>query len=140
MKKYLALISSCTVIFLSATTAVTTAASETAPDKPVKHLHVADVTSMEEAKRVFQATTAQLKTKTKLDEAELSDIHFITYSLEKAVAYFSENLEGETQKLAKDVAEVVESIHIASENGRRTPAKQHLDDYFTLAEALSSGL
>ena len=52
-----------------------------AKEAPVQHKIVADMTSIDEAKEVFKETTAEIKSKTKLDAAELHDIHMITYSL-----------------------------------------------------------
>lgn len=109
----------------------------TATEKPVQHLKVADVTSAIEAKKVFFETTAQIKSKKILDEQELHDIHFITYSLEKSIAYYAENLTGKSQKLAEKMAVVVEDIHINSENNRKEQTKKHLKKYFELAAKLS---
>ena len=48
-----------------------------ASEKPVQHLDLPEVTSIEEANRVFAETTAKLKQKTKLDDAELQEIPFL---------------------------------------------------------------
>ena len=109
-------------------------------EKAVQHLKVADITSMDEAKKVFAETNTQLKSKKKLDAVELHEIHMITYSTEKAVAYFAENLNGSQQKDAKNLAVVLEEVHIASENNRSEETNQKLAQYFKQADALSSGL
>ena len=110
-----------------------------ASDGPVQHLKIADVTSMQDAKKIFIDKTAEIKARKKLDPAELQQIHFITYSLEKSVAYFVENLEGSRQELAKEIAIVVEEIHLSSENNRREETEKHLNEYFGLAEKFMSG-
>ena len=114
-------------------------ASDESKEKPVQHLKVEDVTSMEEAENIFIEKTADIKSKKKLDHQELHQIHFITYYLEKSVAYYAENLKGEKQKLAKEIAVVVEDIHINSENNRPEETKKHLNKYFELAEKFISG-
>jgi len=109
-------------------------------EKAVQHMKLADVTSAAEAKKVFLETTADIKSKKKLDATELHEIHYITYSLEKSVAYYAENLKGDKQKLAKEMAEVVEYIHINSENNRPTITKKYLNQYFELASKFSATL
>lgn len=111
-----------------------------ASDKPVQHLQLEDITTLDEAKRVFSETTAQIESKNKLDADELHDIHIITYSLEKAVAYFAENSTGEQQVTAKKMAEVVELVHLGSENNRAEETKVYLIEYFKLADKFSKGL
>jgi len=106
-----------------------------ASDKSVQHIELADIDSFDEAKQVFSETTSQLQEKAKLDAVELQNIHIITYSLEKAVAYFVENMQGEQQIAATKMAELVELIHIGSENNR--PVKVDLEAYFKLAETFS---
>lgn len=108
--------------------------------KPVQHLKIADVTSFDAAKKIFIEKTAEIKSKTKLDPMELQQIHFITYSLEKAVAYFAENLKGDQQKLAMKIAEVVENVHLASENNRKSETVKNLSEYYKLAESLLKNL
>jgi len=108
-----------------------------ASDKPVQHLQLADVTTLKDANRVFFKTTSQLSEKNKLDAAELQEIHIITYSLEKAVAFFVENTQGEQQIAAKKMAEVIELVHIGSENNRAEDTKAYLDQYFSLAQPFS---
>ena len=63
-----------------------------ATTKAIKHIDLPDITSYEEAKEVFNQTTSELREKNKLDATELQEVHMITYSLEKAVAYFSKNM------------------------------------------------
>ena len=111
-----------------------------ASEKSVKHLDLPDVTSLEEAKQVFSETTLELQEKNKLDETELHEIHMITYSLEKAVAYFAENMQGDQQAAAKNMAEVVELVHIGSENNRASETEGHLKEYFKLAKEFSGEL
>lgn len=105
-----------------------------AKEKPTQHLAVADVTSMEEAKEIFIDKTAEIRKKKTLNLEEASQIHIITYTLEKSVAYFAENLEGEKQALAKEIAVVVEDIHIASEGNRLEMLRMHLKTYFDLVD------
>lgn len=124
------------LIFAATLFSVTVAASE----KSVQHLQLPDVTSIEEAKQVFFDTTAELQAKNKLDADELHEIHIITYSLEKAVAYFAENSADEQQAAAKKMAELVELIHIGSENNRAAETGAHLKEYFKLADAFSKQL
>ena len=114
-------------------------ASDESREEPVKHLKIADVTSMKDAKKIFIEKTSEIKSKKELDQQELQQIHIITYSLEKSVAYFVENLKGERQKLAKEIAIVVEDIHISSENSRQEKTKTQLNKYFNLAEKFISG-
>ncbi len=101
-------------------------------DKPTQHLQIADVTSMEQAKEIFLDKTVEIRNKETLDLEAASQIHIITYTLEKSVAYFAENLEGEKQEQAKEMAVVVEDIHIASESNKLSELQKHLDKYFDL--------
>ena len=75
----------------------------------------------------MQSTTEQLLAKTNLDALELHEIHMITYSLEKAVAFFAETLSGARQVTAQDMAVVVEEVHLSSENNRKDATKVALD-------------
>jgi hypothetical protein len=110
-------------------------ASKASKEVPVQHLKIADVTSMEDAKKIFNEKTLEIKSKKKLDQIELQQIHVITYSLEKSVAYFAENLKDSSGKqLAKDIAVVVEDIHISSENNQQERTEAHLYKYFNLAD------
>lgn len=113
-------------------------ASTKSKEEPVQHLKMEDVTSMQEAKRIFVEKTSEIRSKKKLDQAELQQIHIISYSLEKSVAYFVKNLEGERHELAEEIAEVVEDIHVSSERGLQKEMKAHLDKYFELAERFAS--
>jgi hypothetical protein len=109
-------------------------AGEETKEKPTQHLQIADVTSMEEAKAIFLDKTAEIRSKKTLDLESASQIHIITYTLEKSVAYFAENLKGEKQEQAKQMAVVVEDIHITSESNRLGELQKHLDKYFDLAD------
>lgn len=109
-------------------------------EKPVKHRIVDDINSYDEAKKVFSETTSKIKSKTKLDAQELHEIHMITYSLEKAVAYFADNFEGAQQASAGKIAEVVELVHLGSENNRVEETKVYLAEYFKLADEFYQGL
>lgn len=111
-----------------------------AAEKPVQHLKLEDITSYDEAKKVFFETTSQIKSKTKLDAAELHEIHMITYSLEKAIAYFVENMEAEQKVSAEKIAMVVELVHLGSENNRTEETKVYLEDYFSRAELFGKAL
>ena len=109
-------------------------------EKPVQHLKLADITSKDTAVEVMKSTTQDLKGKTKLDVTEMNEIHIITYSLEKAIAYFTENITGDQQALAKKMAEVVEEVHLNSENHRTEKTKAALEKYYPLEEAFRNGL
>ena len=109
-----------------------------AEERAVQHKVVADITTVDEAKRVFLDTTEQIRSKTQFNQQALHDIHFITYSLEKSVAFYVENLEGKGRQIAKKMAVVVEHIHINSENNRKRETKEHLKNYFQLAAALKT--
>lgn len=111
-----------------------------AQEKSVKHITLPDLTSLEEAKQVFSETTSKLQTKKKLDAVELDDIHQITYSLEKALEYLVDNVEGEQQKVTQEMADLVELVHIASENNRASETARHLKEYFNIAESFSEEL
>jgi hypothetical protein len=103
-------------------------------EKPTQHLQLADVQSMEEAKVIFIDKTAEIRSKTPLNLENASQIHIITYTLEKSVGYFVDNLSGEKQAQAKEIAVVVEDIHIASESNRLEELKAHLKNYFSLVD------
>jgi len=125
------------VAVLVAITAALSTSLVTASEKPVQHLELPDVRSLEEAKQVFSETTSELRSKKTFDVQALNDIHIITYSLEKALAYFVENMPGDSQAAAEEMAEIVEQIHLGSENNRVEETKQNLAEYFKLAEAFS---
>ena len=127
------------ILIISLTFALHVMASDESTEEPVQHLEIADITSMEDAKKIFIKKTSEIKSKKKLDQLELQQIHIITYTLEKSVAYFVENLKGERQQLAKEIAVVVEDIHISSENNRQKETERYLNKYFNLAEKFISG-
>ncbi len=109
-------------------------ASEEPREKPTQHLKIPDVTSMEEAKAIFLTKTLEIKAKKNIGLKEASEIHIITYTLEKSVAYFAENLVGEKEYLAKQMAVVVENIHISSESNQLEKLQKYLKEYFDLAD------
>ena len=109
-------------------------AADESKEKPTQHLQIADVQSMEQAKEIFIDKTAEIRAKKPLNLQNASQIHIITYTLEKSVAYFAENLQGEKQDQAKEIAVVVEDIHIASENNRLAKLQESLNKYFSLVD------
>ena len=119
----------CTMLF-----SLSVLATGESKEKPTQHLKVADVNSMEVAKEIFLDKTVEIRNKKTLNLEEVSQIHIISYTLEKSVAYFAVNLKGEKQKLAKEIAVVVEDIHIASESNKLEKLKKHLNEYFDLAD------
>ena len=106
-------------------------------EKPIQHLKLEDIASESSAVEVMQSTTEQLQSRTNLDTLELHEIHMITYSLEKAVAFFAINLSGTRQVTAQEMAVVVEEIHLSSENNRKEDTKAALDQYFALFESFT---
>lgn len=108
-------------------------ASGVSEETPVQHLKVPDVTSLTAAKQIFIEKTLEMKGKQELNETELQQIHIITYSLEKSVAFFAEKVSRKKQELIKQIAVVVEDIHLNSENNRKPETQKHLDQYFQLA-------
>ena len=108
-------------------------------EESVKHLDLPDITSAEEASQVFLETTSQLNNKELIDATAMHDIHIITYSLEKAVAYYAEHLSGDRQLQAKEIADQVELLHIASENQRANETQSHLEQYLEMAELFDQG-
>jgi predicted transcriptional regulator len=108
-----------------------------ATKEAIKHIDLPDITSYEEAKEVLSQTTAELLKKNKLDETELHEIHMITYSLEKAVAYLSENIKDDQQASVKEMARLVELVHVSAENNRATETEVYLREYFELANTYS---
>jgi len=109
-------------------------AADESKEKPIQHLKIADVESMAQAKEIFIDKTAEIKVRKKLDAAEAAQIHIITYTLEKSVAYFAQNLTGEKQRQAQDIAVVVEDIHLASEGNKLDELRSHVDTYFSLVD------
>jgi PBP1b-binding outer membrane lipoprotein LpoB len=108
-------------------------------EKPIQHLKLEDIATESSAVEVMQSTTEQLRAKTNLDALELHEIHMITYSLEKAVAFFAENLSGARQVTAQEMAIAVEEVHLSSENNRKDATKAALDQYFALFESFTKG-
>ena len=108
-------------------------------EKPIQHLKLEDIATESSAVEVMQSTTKQLLAKNNLDALELHEIHMITYSLEKAVAFFAENLSGARQVTAQKMAVVVEEVHLSSENNRKEETKVALDQYFALFESFTKG-
>lgn len=106
-------------------------------EKPIQHLQLEDIATKSKAVEVMKATTEQLRSKSRLDALELHEIHMITYSLEKAVAFFAENLSGARQETAQEMAVVVEEIHLNSENNRKEATKAALAQYFILFESFT---
>jgi hypothetical protein len=121
------------VLLLTFAFITSTQASGVTKEEPIQHLKVPSVNSMAEAKKIFLEKTFEINSKQKLDEAELQQIHIVTYTLEKSVEYFAENLTDEKQELVKEIAVVVENIHLNSENNRKKDTKQQLIKYFELA-------
>ncbi|MDD7986098.1 hypothetical protein PQO01_14190 [Lentisphaera marina] len=108
--------------------------------KPVQHLKIADISSMDNAIKVFNETVEKLKSKNKFDAAELHDIHMITYSTEKAIAYFSENLTAEQKEIAKKAAVVLEEVHLASESNNKEATQKNLTEFLSLAAKIAINL
>jgi hypothetical protein len=127
------------VMFLALAFVFSGLAIASSDEEPVEHLKIEDLTSMEEAERVFIEKTAEIRSNSELSEAQLQLIHILTYTLEKSVEYFAENLEGADQELAKEIAVKVEDIHLSSEKNRKAETQQHLDEYFELADRMMSG-
>ena len=109
-------------------------ASDDSKEKPTQHLQVEDIVTMKNAKEIFLGKTLEMMEKKNIGLQEASEIHIITYALEKSVAYFAENLEGEKQLLAKEMAVVVEDIHLTSENNRLGELQAHIQKYFNLVD------
>ena len=108
-------------------------------EKPIQHLKLENIATESSAVEVMQSTTEQLLAKNNLDALELHEIHMITYSLEKAVAFFAENLSGARQVTAQEMTIVVEEVHPSSENNRKDETKAALDQYFALFESFTKG-
>ena len=129
------------IALLFAITLVTPAYASDQPDaEPIHHFKLADLTSAADAKRIFIEKTAEMKSKTNLDAAALHEIHIITYTLEKSVEFFTQNLTGNQQAQAKALAIVVEDIHLSSENNQTDKTQQHLNQYFQLADKFIAAL
>lgn len=78
--------------------------------------------------------TAEMMSKQDIDHKAAAEIHIITYTLEQSVAYFANNLTGEKQALATQMAEVVERIHLSSETSRTDELQAHLREYNELVD------
>ena len=138
MKPYLQyILSILTVCFL---VACSTAHDDHDGEKPIQHLKLEDITSVTKAKETFLKEAAFITAKTKLDAGVLQEIHMSTYSLEKAVAYYVENSEGSTKKIAEQIAVVVEEIHLASENNRAEDAKMFIESLASLVKQFQTKL
>lgn len=103
-------------------------------EEPVRHLNVEEVTSAEVANDIFKRDTERLRQFSQFDAAELNDIHMITYSLETAVAFFVSNSSGDRLAHFRQMAHVVEKIHVVSENGRGAETKRQLAKYFEMTD------
>ena len=106
--------------------------------KPVQHLQLPDIATQSKAWDVLQKTNEQLRTRQQLDTGELNEIHMITYSLEKAIAYFATESEPTLAKQAQAMAIVVEDLHLHSENNRKEASQAALNRYFKLYEPFLS--
>lgn len=111
-----------------------------ASEKPIQHLQLESIDNANVAKSVFIKDTQTLRQKSVLTPKVLSEIHFLTYSLEKSIAYYVYNSEGDMQKLAKEMAIVVEDIHLNSENNRAEKTRKSLKKYFSLAKRFETEL
>ena len=107
-------------------------------EKPIQHLKLDNILSLEEATTVFTKEVAFITRKVDLTAGVLHEIHMSTYSLEKAVAYFVENSQGEEKSLAKKIADLVEEIHLASENNRTDDTRGFIDQLEKLAQIAGS--
>lgn len=106
-------------------------------EQSIRHLKVDEIESIEVAIKKFYESTAAIKNKKLLNSSELHEIHVITYTLEKSIQFFINNLSGESQVLAENAAIIVENIHIASENNRRQSTVENMREYFQLADQLA---
>ena len=111
-----------------------------AEEKPIKHLEIPKVTNLDDAKRIFTEETALIKEIKNFDEADLNQLHFITYRLEQSVFYFADNLSGDEKKLIDEMAVVVEEIHLNSERNRQPETQAHVIDYLEMADKFSQSI
>ena len=111
-------------------------ATEVEPEKPVQHLKLPAVTTLNEAEQVFLKKTEELKSFEVFDASSLQEIHVITYSLEKSLAYYVKHLTGKNKSLAEAMAAEVERVHLNSENNRAKETQSHLNNYFRMAQYL----
>ncbi len=109
-------------------------------EKPIQHIKLEDIKSADKAQEVFIADSIALKSKTNLTPEALNEIHVITYSLEKSIAYYAQSSKGEMQDLAKNIAVIVENIHINSENNRIEETQKYLTQYFEIANQFKTFL
>ena len=107
-------------------------------EKPIQHLKLGNILSLEEATTVFTKEVAFITANEELTAGILHEIHMSTYSLEKAVAYFVKNSQGEQKSLADQIAVVVEEIHLASENNRADDTRGFIDQLERLAQSADS--
>ena len=107
-------------------------------EKPIQHLKLEDIYSLEEASAVFAKEVDFIVGKEELTALALHEIHMSTYFLEKAVAYFVENSEAEDRILAEQIAVVVEEIHLASENNRSEETRSYIDQLDKLTKTTGS--
>ena len=109
-------------------------------EKPIKHLEIPKVTNLGDAKRIFKEESALIKEIENFDEADLNQLHFITYRLEQSVFYFADNLSGDEKKLIDEMAVVVEEIHLNSERNRQPETQAHVIDYLEMADKFSQSI
>lgn len=126
-------------LILTLSLALPAVASDDPNKQPVQHLKVPDVTSMQDAKAIFLEMNHEMLEKQDIGMQEAAEIHIITYTLEKSVAYFADNLTGDKQAQAKEMAVVVENIHLASESNQFAALNQHLNDYAELVDQFLFG-
>ena len=107
-------------------------------EKPIQHLKLENILSLEEATTVFSKEVAFITGKEELTAGVLHEIHMSTYSLEKAVAFFMENSQGEEKSLAEEIAVIVEEIHLASENNRAEDTRGFIDQLEKLTQIAGS--
>lgn len=107
-------------------------------EKPIQHLNLKNILSVEEATTVFTKEVAFITGREELTAAALHEIHMSTYSLEKAVAYFVENSQGEEMSLAEQIAVVVEDIHLASEKNRADDIRGFINQLEKLSQIAGS--
>lgn len=119
---------------------LTCGVSQASEQKPVQHLKLDSINDAATAKNVFLQETAALKAEKKLDAQALQDIHIITYSLEKSVAFYTQSTNQSIQAKAKALADVVEALHLSSEKNRIEATQKNLSQYLSLAEKFKSNL
>lgn len=125
-----------TVLFILVLIALPSYSTKELPEKPVQHIKLAEITTLNEAEKVFLKKTAELKEIKEFNQSNLEKIHVITYSLEKSMAYYVKNLNGEHKATAEYLADRIELIHIHSENNRPKETQEFLKQYFRMAQYL----